>query len=104
MATIRERYLYSYRRTRVCFSQREPQEKLWQLQKVACLGCFIERINLHIYCIRSQDFSLFNLIGQLCHYIFNRVVNMMAHKCTVNGGTVIPYACLPWLDFLALSL
>ena len=36
--------------------------------------------------------------------MFIGFVNMMEHKCMINGGTVAPITCLSWPDFLALPL
>ena len=36
------------------------------------------------------------------YVIFIGIVNMMAHKCIVNGEKGTSNACLSWPDFLAL--
>ena len=48
--------------------------------------------------------SLFTVLGGIPsevdnYVIFIRVVNMMARKCTVNGGKGTPNGCLSWPDF-----
>ena len=68
----------------------EPQEKLWQLQNGASLG--------------SLFTALEGILSGDGYVIFTGVVNMMARKCTINGRTVTPNACLSWPNFLALPL
>ena len=52
----------------------------------------------------SQAFLPYGVPSENGYVIFIGVVNMMACKCLINGGTVTPNACLSWLDFLPLPL
>lgn len=52
----------------------------------------------------SQAFLPYGVPSVYGYVLFTGVVNVMACKCLINGGTVTPIACLSWLDFLALPL